>query len=237
MNYSIGQKLLNYSFYIALMILMVAFSILTPTFLTFHNFNEMMHAFAPVLIMISGLALVILTGAIDFSVGSIAFLAGSIGTYFMVMQEWPVGVSVVIMIAAGALLGLINGFIIEILKVNPLITTFGTMLAFRGMGYLIAGAKYIPMPATLADLHGVKIGPVYIDILISLLFVAVLFFVQNRTILGRHLMALGSDREHATKLGVKSASVSIWAFDSSSSSPWGFFFLVSEAPGSCTFAR
>lgn len=212
MRMSLPQRLLNYAFYIALLAIMFVFSILTPNFLTAQNFIEMMHGFAPVLIMISGLALVVLTGAIDFSVGSIAFLAGSIGTYFMVMQEWPVWICLIIMILSGALFGLVNGLIVEVLKVNPLITTFGTMLAFRGMGYLIAGAKYIPIPSQLGGLHGVKMGPIYVDILVSVILVIFLSFIQKKTVFGRHLMALGCNRENATKLGVKSSSVLVWAF-------------------------
>jgi len=209
---TISHFLLNYGFYIALFLLVIGFSFGAPNFLTAINFLNMMHTLAPTLIMISGLVFVVLTGAIDFSVGSIAFLSASIGTYLMVYLDVNPLIAVFVILVAGSLIGGINGLIVEVVKVNPLITTFGTMLAFRGMGYLIAGAKYIPIPESLVSIHDWRIGPVYLDIIFSVGIVVFLFFIQNRTIFGKQLMALGNGRSIAEKLSIKVKAISFSAF-------------------------
>jgi ribose/xylose/arabinose/galactoside ABC-type transport system permease subunit len=211
-RFQVKDLFLGYGFYLVLLAILVIFSITSPSFRTATNFIQLLHGLAPILIMIAGLPLVILTGAIDFSVGSIAFLSGQIGIYLMVLLGWPSAISLPLIVLAGALLGGINGLIIEKFKVNPLITTFGTMLIFRGFGYLVAGAKYIPIPKDIAGFHGTKIGPVYADTLIAILLVVGLYLIQKYTIFGKHLMAIGSNRENAMRLGVKTSRVSLYAF-------------------------
>jgi ribose/xylose/arabinose/galactoside ABC-type transport system permease subunit len=209
---SFGEFLLQYGFYLALLFLIIGFSFGAPNFLTADNFLNMLHTLAPTLIMISGLVFVILIGAIDFSVGSIAFLAASIGTYLMVYLDVPPWLAVIVIVICGGLIGAFNGLIIEVFKVNPLITTFGTMLAFRGLGYLIAGAKYTPIPESLVSIHDLRVGPVYLDIIISIGLVLLLYFVQRRTIFGKQLMALGNGRETAEKLSINVRWISFLAF-------------------------
>jgi ribose/xylose/arabinose/galactoside ABC-type transport system permease subunit len=209
---SFGEFLLHYGFYLVLLFLIIGFSFGAPNFLTADNFLNMLHTLAPTLIMISGLVFVILIGAIDFSVGSIAFLAASIGTYLMVYLDVPPWLAVIVIVLSGGLIGAFNGLIIEVFKVNPLITTFGTMLAFRGLGYLIAGAKYTPIPESLVSIHDLRVGPVYLDIIISIGLVLLLYFVQRRTIFGKQLMALGNGREIAEKLSINVRWISFLAF-------------------------
>ena len=109
----ISKFLLNFGFYIALILLIIGFSFGAPNFLTAANFINMMHTLAPTLIMISGLVFVVLTGAIDFSVGSIAFLSASIGTYLMVYLDVSPLIAVVVILLSGAMIGGINGLIVE----------------------------------------------------------------------------------------------------------------------------
>jgi ribose/xylose/arabinose/galactoside ABC-type transport system permease subunit len=209
---SIGGFFLRFGFIFALLVLMVVFTNSAKNFLTVDNFLNMMHTLAPTLIMISGLVFVVLTGAIDFSVGSIAFLSASIGTYLMVYKDVPPWLAVPVIVICGGLIGGFNGMIVEVFKVNPLITTFGTMLAFRGMGYLIAGAKYTPIPDSLVAIHDMRIGSVYLDIIISVGLVFLLYFIQRRTIFGKHLMALGNGRQIAEKLSINVRRLSFLAF-------------------------
>lgn len=206
------NRLLKYGLYFALLIIIVFFAYIAPSFITANNFIDMLHTLAPNLIMISGLAFVVLTGAIDFSVGSIAFLAASIGTYLMVVQKVQLIITLPVIVLSAMIAGFLNGIIVEVIKVNPLITTFGTMLAYRGLGYMIGGAKYTPIPESLAQLHNVKIGFLYMDTAVAILIVVILYLIQYRTVFGRHLMAVGNDRENARKLGVKTSSISIRAF-------------------------
>lgn len=211
-NKIIKDFFLKYSFPFALLILIVIFTVSTNYFFTLDNLINMLHTLAPTLIMISGMVFVILTGAIDFSVGSIAFVAASIGTYFMVYQNIPPWIAVIIILISGALAGTFNGFIIEVLKVNPLIATFGTMLAYRGLGYLIAGSKYTKIPDSLVAMHLWKIGPVFVDILIAIGIVCFLYFIQNRTMFGKQIMAVGNGKSIAEKLTVKVTPINWSAF-------------------------
>ena len=99
------------------------------------QFNALITQNAYVYILASGMLMCMLTGGnIDLSCGSFVCLLGAIGSYFMAVREWNVGVSMALMLVTGIIYGLVLGYLIAYVNVPPWIATLAGYLAFRGLG-------------------------------------------------------------------------------------------------------
>ena len=99
------------------------------------NFNALITQNAYVYILASGMLMCMLTGGnIDLACGSVVCLLGAIGSYFMVIREWGVGISIILMLVFGILYGMVLGYLIAYMNIPPWIATLAGYLAFRGLG-------------------------------------------------------------------------------------------------------
>lgn len=126
------QKLLPF---LALVVLAIALTIATPNFLTADNLASVVHQTTVINIIALGMTLVIITGGIDLSVGSILAIAGLLGTMSM-KNGHSIPFAICVGLIVGLLCGLLNGVSISFLKINPFIVTLGTMGIFRGLRLL-----------------------------------------------------------------------------------------------------
>ena len=117
-------KIINNGFYIVIIFAVIYFSFAAKYFLSIENFFSMLHSLSPVVVISLGMALVILMGKIDISVGSIAFLSVTIGVLLIKNYEMNYYLAFSIIIISGMILGAINGFFIVILTINPLIRKY-----------------------------------------------------------------------------------------------------------------
>src|ERR1700738_5009440 len=120
------QRLLPF---VTLIVLCVALSIASPHFLTNTNLSSVVRQTAVINIMALGMTLVIISGGIDLSVGSILALAGLLGTRAM-ERHAGIPAGLLLGIATGTLCGFANGAMITSLRINPFIVTLGTMGIF-----------------------------------------------------------------------------------------------------------
>ncbi|MDG4889973.1 MULTISPECIES: ABC transporter permease [unclassified Mesorhizobium] len=195
-----------------LLAVIVGFSIAAPNFATVGNAFAMLHAMVPVTAAATGIALVIMSGKIDISIGSIAFLAGSIGGLLMDGgQVGPIlGFFLILVIAS--LLGALNGFIVSVLGINSLITTLGTMITFRGIGLMLTEARVIPLPASIQNLGNSTLGPVFVDTLLLALLLVVVHYAHLHTAFGRHVTAVGNSEETSHRIGINTRLTSFVVF-------------------------
>ncbi|PZG19091.1 ABC transporter permease [Nonomuraea aridisoli] len=202
--------------FIALGVLIIVFSLLSDSFLTVDNLITMTKHVAINAVLALGMLLVILKGGIDLSVGSIVGLSGVIAgellqgvhlSLFGVIAYPPVWAVVILCVAAGAVVGTVNGILVTRLNVAPFIATLGMLYVARGAALLISGGTTYPDLAGDPSTHntgfdwiggGRPLGlPVAIWIMIIL---AVLIAVLLRsTAFGRWLYATGGN-ERATQL-------------------------------------
>src|SRR5450755_2963677 len=127
------QRLLPFFTLIALFVIL---SIASPNFLTSTNLSSVVRQTAVINIMALGMTVVIISGGIDLSVGSILALAGLLGTMTMEKHGIPMGMTVGLI--TGMLCGLANGAMTTSLRINPFIVTLGTMGIYRGMSLIIS---------------------------------------------------------------------------------------------------
>jgi ribose/xylose/arabinose/galactoside ABC-type transport system permease subunit len=114
----------------------------------------------------------------------------------------PFAVGLGAAIGAGLALAAINGLIVIGLRVNALIATLGTMIAFRGFGLSLTDGGLIEMPNAIKPLGNTMLGPVFLDTLIALCVLLIIHLAHRRTTLGRQLTAMGNDEDVARRIGI-----------------------------------
>ncbi len=193
------QKLLPF---LTLVLLGIALTIATPHFLTGINLASVARQTAVINIMALGMTLVIVSGGIDLSVGSILALAGLFGT-MAIKAGIPIPLAVLVGTAAGLVCGLLNGLMITRLKIEPFIVTLGTLGAFRGLALVISkGLPVHDIPASFSFLgDGNLLGIPASLWLLGVCAVAMHLLLEN-TKLGRYSFAIGSNSSAAFYAGV-----------------------------------
>jgi ribose transport system permease protein len=193
------QRLLPFFTLIALF---VALSIASPYFLTATNLSSVLRQTAVINIIALGMTLVIISGGIDLSVGSMLALAGLIGSMAL-ERKLGIPVAMVTGIAVGTLCGLANGLMITNLKISPFIVTLGTMGIFRGLALIISnGLPVHDIPPSFSYLgEGTLLGVPFV-LWILLLCAVAMHLILEHTRLGRYAFSIGSNEAAAFYAGV-----------------------------------
>jgi erythritol transport system permease protein len=222
--------LLRFRTVIALLVIIVIFTILSNTFLTIQNILLMTRHVAINAFLAIGLTLVIVSGGIDLSVGSILGLCGMIVGYlidaglplhlFGVVVYFHTWFIMVIAIAAGALIGSANGLVITRLKVAPFIATLGMLYVARGFALLSNNGSTFPFLSGQpglgnqgfpflgeGDILGVPV-PIWLLLIVALIAA----FVTNRTPFGRHIYAVGGNERAARLSGVRVNAIRFYVY-------------------------
>lgn len=199
-----------------LLLTVVIVSVVNHDFLRIQNLTDMLINAAPVIIVGCGMTLVIVTGEIDISVGSLIGISAAV-LGLLTSQElpykWPVWAAVLAVMALGAGVGLINGLLITIGKVPSIIVTLGMLTALRGATqYLMEGRWYKELPETLRYLGtGRPLGvpvPVITAVIVAIAFI----IITKYTPLGRRTYAVGSNPKSAKLAGVSETRIKLTAF-------------------------
>ena len=151
-----------------------------------------------------GMTLVILTGGIDLSVGSVLAFSSIVAATFVTGDnpQSPL-VALLVGVLTGAVLGLINGCIIAYLKIPPFVATLGMLSVARGLTYAYTGGMPVPnlSESFLSIGEGSLLG-VPAPVLIFLLIFAILWVVLNHTTYGRSVYAVGGNVKSARTAGI-----------------------------------
>lgn len=188
-------------FYYAFALLLVVNGFLSPSFFTAFNATLLVLSASSLLLLSAGLTLIILTGRIDISVGSIMFLSGGL---CVVLQEQgvPTSLAVAAALCIGALIGALNGVLIAYVGLSALLTTLGMMLAVRGLGLKIIGGQQHYLPPGTEALRQVQVLGIPLYVIVAFVVVALLQWVLVSTFFGRRLVAIGCSDISAIKLGI-----------------------------------
>jgi ribose/xylose/arabinose/galactoside ABC-type transport system permease subunit len=199
---AIAEFLMRRGFLVVFIIVFLFFSVVTRHFFEVDNILNILSAMAPLAISAAGLALVVMSGRLDISIGSIAFLSCATGALLMRASGLSPVLAALIVVGCGALLGAVNGFIVVVLRVNPLIATLSTMIAYRGIALQLTDALLVQLPPDVRFIGNARLGPIPVDILLMFLVVIPVHLLQSRTVFGRRIMAMGNDISVARRLGL-----------------------------------
>jgi ribose transport system permease protein len=204
---------------VALVILCVIMTFLSPYFLTTQNVFNVMRGMSTIGIMAIGMTMVIVSGGIDLSVGSMMAVSAMFAARLMTYHNIPPWPAVFAGFLLGLSLGAVNGLIVTRIKVNPFITTLGMMSVARGLTYLLATglqgtvASNIPMRDPSVNFLGAGyVGVVPFPVIEMVVLVALFGLFLNHTVLGRQIYAVGSNEQAARLSGVNVNWVRLFVF-------------------------
>jgi ribose transport system permease protein len=193
--------------------LMAGFAIATPDFLTENNLLNILRQYSVPMILAVGMTVVIVARGIDLSVAATAALSGSIMGVAFAHWGWPTIFAVLLGVAAGAAVGLFNGFVITKWDVPDFVATLGTLTAVRGIALLITDGLPVPdfkssvegrrIPDPISTLGGDAIGRIPLIAIVALVCILIGSFVLGRTRLGRSAYAIGGNPEAARMSGIR----------------------------------
>ncbi|WP_216215811.1 ABC transporter permease [Amycolatopsis aidingensis] len=202
--------------FLVLLALLVVFSLLRPdVFPTFQNAQLLLIETSVLLVLAVGMTFVITTAGIDLSVGSVLIFSGMVAAKTM---EWlspggdateagwgVISAGLATGVLAGAAWGLLNGFLVAIAGIPPLIVTLGTMGAALGAANLLNGGSDInTVPRELNQTlgYGTSLGVVPNIVLVAVIITVAGAWLLHTTRYGRYTYAIGSNREAARRSGI-----------------------------------
>ena len=195
-----------------LLVMFVAASLLSERFLTARNISNVLRQTAFLGTLALGQTLVILTGGIDLSVGSLVKLSLLVSAIVMNGHPENLWVGVAAVLALGAVVGLINGAITVQFRVPPFITTLGMYSILRGVSLAIASKPVGRASPAMLAAYDAKLGPVPLWVIFFAVLFVVLVLVLRRTRFGRHIYAVGGSEQVARLSGVRVSRVRYGVF-------------------------
>jgi ribose/xylose/arabinose/galactoside ABC-type transport system permease subunit len=198
------QRIAEYVIVVAIILESIVFAIIAPQFLSVPNLINVALSIAITGILAVGMTAVILTGGIDLSVGSVAALAGVVAaTVAATGGGSAAALGGLAALSIGLAVGLFNGFMVAQFRVPPFVTTLAMLTICRGLAFIVTGGRSIGnLPASFGFLGRGHLLGVPVPVLLMLLVFAAGWFVLRRMKFGRHVYAVGGNREAAFLAGV-----------------------------------
>jgi ribose transport system permease protein len=212
-------KIREINILLALVLMVVVMSAASPYFLTHENLFNVLRGMSTIGIMAIGQTMVIITGGIDLSVGSVMAVSSMLTARLITEGDQNPMVAIAGGLSLGLLLGTLSGLIITKFKINPFITTLGMLSVGRGLTYLLASgvkgsvASNIPMQnESIIFLGSGYIGPIPFSVIILILLMIIASVFLKRTIPGRYIYAVGSNERSARLSGVPVNKIRIFVY-------------------------
>ncbi|MBQ9494916.1 MAG: ABC transporter permease [Treponema sp.] len=199
-----------------LVMLCIAFGIVNPAFFNNRNVLNLLRQIAPILLIGIGQSYVLITGNIDLSIGSLVGMSCMISATLMTKGVYPWGAVAVTLVCCLAI-GILNGLLVAFCKLPPFIATLGTMTIARGIAQIANGNYNTDSIGDAAEgfrnffYYGKTFG-LYNTIWIAIVLWFAFNFILTRTRTGRHIYAIGSNREAAHLSGVNIISTTVKAY-------------------------
>ena len=209
---ALGAFLSDARMFIILVAIVALFSILSPYFLRIRNVYAIGLTISVIGIVCIGQSLVLLTGAFDLSVGSIAGFAGIVVAYLTKRYGlYPLWLFAGI--GLGAAIGLVNGLLVQKARINALITTLSMMTIFQGATFLVSNGFAIGVndPA-FRFLGTTRVGGIPMPILILLVLYVIFYLMLRYSVFGRYLYSIGGNPEAARLSGINVDRIRILVF-------------------------
>lgn len=224
---SIGALIGEYGAFLALILLVVVISIVSPEFRTGSNFLSLLRQASFNGLIAIGMTCVILSDGIDLSVGS-TFALSAIICAEMLINGMPAALAIITALVAGVILGSVSGILVTKGRLQPFIATLITMTAYRGIAMIITNGKPVSkLAASVESKSGsflfkmlgkgnIQFGPadnpwfsIPIPVIILVLAMVIFWFVLHKTTFGRRVYATGSNAKCAKLVGVNTSKTKI----------------------------
>lgn len=192
-------------------VLLLVFGMIDPNILKINNILNLLRSMAKYLLVGVGQGVILITGNIDLSIGSVVAMSAMISATLM-SKGIPIIIALLVALAACLAFGFVNGILVGKFKLPPFIATLGTMFCARGVAYMANGNRNTDAISTglgkeAGDAfqnffyYGKTLG-IYNAFWIAFVIFLAVFFIMSKTRTGRHIYAIGSNVEAAKLSGV-----------------------------------
>ncbi len=194
----------NLSLLLALVVLIAIFGTLKPeAFFSTRNVTAILNAITILGIVAMAQTVVIISGGIDVSVGSIVGMASIVAALAMTQLD-SAAIGILAAIVAGGLGGLVNGLLITKGRVNPIITTLATLAIFQGVSFIVSDGKAVGVANSDFNWIGSgRIGGMPITVMVFVAIAIVMIFFMRATDMGRNIYAIGGNANAARLAGIR----------------------------------
>lgn len=206
------QRSSTISIFLILVVMCAIMAAVSPAFIKITNILSTARSFSAIAVAGIGVSMIIITGGIDLSIGSVYGLAGVISA-MLVVSGVPLIPGILGGMLLGSVVGALNGLMVVYLKLPPFIATMGTMQIARGICYIITQGypvNNLPMEYTVLG-QGYLLGipvPIWVMVLIAILFAIFL----NTTTTGRRIFALGGNEEATRISGINTKRLKVLVY-------------------------
>jgi ribose transport system permease protein len=188
-------------------------SIASPVFFSRINIENLLFASTIIAVVAMGQAFVILVAGIDLAVGAVLALSSVLCVVLATKLGLPVGAAALLALAAGTLIGLVNGLAVTVLRLPALIATLAMMSVVRGAAYLISDGRNIaPVPSVYVDIQATRIFGAPLVIVLTIALGILAHLVLTRTRFGREIYATGGNSVAARLAGIRTDRVIVLAY-------------------------
>ena len=196
--FSLGRTLAwmgDKGIYFTFLALVVFNGVFTNNFATMVTFWNILVQVAPIVLVSLGMAMVIGTGGIDISVGSIMAIASAIVPLTLGYGWW---VAVICGLLGGALVGAFNGFFVSVVGMQPIVATLALLVGGRGLAQvLVGGYLQIIYDKQFLALGRARILGIPFPVIVAAVTAIIMAFIVSRTTLGRYVQSVGANRQAA----------------------------------------
>lgn len=207
---SVSDFLVQYGALLALALLIVFNLAFTPNFVSWQTLNVNLTQVAGIVIVATGMTLVIATGGIDLSVGSLMAISGALAPLIFLGAIVPmpspmagVMLAFILPVLVAGLFGLFNGFLITRFGIQPIIATLVLFIAGRGIAQVVTNGNLQPFRNPEFQVIGLgRVFGVPVQVIIMLVIVVFAWWLIRRTLLGRQILAVGGNEKAARLAGI-----------------------------------
>lgn len=217
---SIYDAAKKYSTALLLFLFVALNAIFTPNFFQVNTLNNIITQIAPIILCGMGMTLVISTGGIDISVGSVMALAGVLTA--KLMPQTGLFPAILAAVLASVLVGCVAGFMVGKMKLQAMVVTLGLMLGIRGVAQVLSEGRDIyfnklgDVGRQLSLWGTYKIGGVVpVQIIPIVLSVAVVWVIARKTVLGHQIQAVGDNIQSSALAGINTGRVMMFVYGAS----------------------
>lgn len=207
-EYILNNILLRNKAVFITILMVLVIGIIQPIFFSRDNLFNVLRQVCASTILAMGFTFVLGLGEIDLSIGAILGLNGVIMAKLMTEAGWPVGMAILVALAAGIFFGMLNSTIISALDIPPFIVTLATQSLFRGVVYIVSGMVPISgLPQPFVNIGQGYVGPIPIPVLIMFIVIVIAYIVANYSTFGRHVIAMGGNQSATRACGINTNRV------------------------------
>ena len=201
----------QYFVVVILFLLIVLFGAASPkSFLTFSNMFTVVRQSSIMGIATVGLLFVMVAGGIDLSIGSVVSMESILAAVLIARVGMSLFPSYLISLVVSTAVGILTGFIVIKTGIFPMIGTLAMQIILQGIAYLVCGGMPVSgLPAVAKVIGQGYVGPVPIPALLFVIVIIAASIVLNRTYLGRHFYAVGSNEEAARLSGINTGKLKV----------------------------